>query len=248
MTVFSKKSSILVTCPKAMPEYLDGELKALGYSNTQPLDAGVGLTGTMHDCMRLNLWVRTGHRVMFELKRFSATGPDDLYREVRNIAWEELIPKDGYFRVEANIRDTEVNDARFAGLRVKDAVADRFMERFGQRPDSGRDTTGASLFLYWRGRQATLYLDTTGDPLPRRGYRKRPHTAPMQETLAAACVLAADWPSLAAQGGISSHPCAVPALLPSKPHSWPSTAPPACCATISPSCTFWVSTRTPGTF
>jgi len=201
MSLFEKKSNILITCPKAMPEYLEAELRQLGFKETHVLDAGVVVRGTLHDCMRLNLWVRTGHRVLFELKYFDAPGPDQLYREVNRLPWETYMAKDGYFRVDASIRDTEVNDSRFAGLKVKDAVADRFTKEVGERPNSGPETSGVCLFLHWRGRKATLYIDTTGDPLPRRGYRKRPHKAPMQETLAAACVLASDWPRLAAENG-----------------------------------------------
>ncbi len=201
MSIFEKTAPVLVTCPKGLPEYLAGELSSLGFEENILLDAGVEVHTTLADCMRLNLRVRTGHRVLFELARFEARGPDDLYRAVLALPWERYIDRDGYFRVDASIRDTEVNDSRFAALRVKDGVADRFMERFGVRPDSGPETRGISLFLYWREREATLYLDTTGEPLPRRGYRKRPHTAPMQETLAAACVLASGWPELAAKGG-----------------------------------------------
>ncbi|BDQ34052.1 THUMP domain-containing class I SAM-dependent RNA methyltransferase [Pseudodesulfovibrio portus] len=201
MTDFSKKAPILVTCPKGLPEYLQAELTALGFPEGEVLDAGVQVHGSLNDCMRLNLMVRTGHRVLFGLKQFRAFDADELYREAKAIPWEEYIAADGYFRVDAAIRDTTVNDSRFAGLRIKDAVADRFMERQGKRPDSGPDTTGVCLFLHWRENLASLYLDTTGEPLPRRGYRKRPHKAPMQETLAAACILAAGWPELAKRGG-----------------------------------------------
>lgn len=201
MTQFSRKAPILVTCPKGMPEYLHRELATLGYKDAAPLEAGVQTSGSLLDCMRLNLWIRTGHRVLYELKRFRAFDADELYREISTVPWEEYIPVDGYFRVDAAIRDTTVNDSRFAGLRVKDAIADRFMEKFNKRPNSGPETSGVCLFLHWRHNQATIYLDTTGEPLPKRGYRKRPHKAPMQETLAAACILAADWPRIAEQGG-----------------------------------------------
>ncbi|WFS62488.1 THUMP domain-containing protein [Pseudodesulfovibrio thermohalotolerans] len=201
MTKFSDTAPILVTCPRDMPEYLQAELAGLGYEQSTPLDAGVEVRGSLADCMSLNLWVRTGHRVLFELKRFRAFDADELYREAKAIPWEEYIPVDSHFRVDASVRDTTVNDSRFAGLRVKDAVADRFMELFKVRPDSGPDTHGVCLFLHWRENRATLYLDTTGEPLPRRGYRKRPHKAPMQETLAAACILASNWPETARRGG-----------------------------------------------
>lgn len=201
MSIFQSESTILVTCPKGIPEYLEGELQGFGFPHTHPVDAGVMVHGSLTECMSLNLWVRTGHRVLFELKHFKAMGPDELYNQVATIPWEKYIEKDGYFRVDAAIRNTEVNDSRFAGLRVKDAIADYFVNKFSVRPDSGPETTGVCLFLHWRGDEATLYLDTTGEPLTRRGYRKRPHTAPMQETLAAACILAADWPKIAEEGG-----------------------------------------------
>jgi len=201
MTLFTETAPILVTCPKGMAGFLASELTGLGLPGGETLDAGALTRGTLEDCMRLNLHLRTGHRVLRELKRFDAPGPDALYSTARTIDWERYIPVDGYFRVDASIRDTGVTDSRFAAVRVKDAVADRFMDRFGRRPDSGPLTSGVCLFLHWRGSRATLYLDTTGEPLPRRGYRKRPHTAPMQETLAAACVLASGWPDLAAAGG-----------------------------------------------
>ena len=201
MSVFDRTATILVTCPKEMPEYLAGELAALGLPDPHALEAGVETRGTLADCMRLNLWTRTGHRVLFELARMDAPGPDELYDAVSRIDWADYIAPDGYFRVDAVIRDAGVNDSRFAALRVKDAVADQFNARFRRRPDSGPETRGVCLFLHWRGRRATLYLDTTGEPLPRRGYRKRPHKAPMQETLAAACLLAARWPELARKNG-----------------------------------------------
>ena len=94
--------------------------------------------------------VRTGHRVMFGLKQFRAFDADELYREAKTLPWEDYIEKDGYFRVDTAVRDTSVNDPRFAGLRVKDAVADRFMELFNVRPDSGPETNGVCLFLHWR--------------------------------------------------------------------------------------------------
>ncbi len=201
MSIFDEKGAILVTCPKGMPEYLEAELIALGYKETHVLDAGVMVRGSLLDCMRLNLWVRTGHRVLFELKRFSAYGPDDLYEEIYRLPWDEFIDKEGYFRVDSFIREAGVNDSQFASLKVKDAVADYFTEKFGVRPDSGPRTDGVCLFLHWKERRATIYLDTTGEPLPKRGYRKRPHSAPMQETLAAACILAAKWPEIANEGG-----------------------------------------------
>ncbi len=183
---------ILVTCPKGLPPILAGELAALGLPGHE-LAAGVQTKGGMDDCVRLNLRLRTGHRVLLELARFRAPDPDALARELSRIPWEDIIPADGHLTVDGSVKNEHVRDARFANQKVKDAVVDRILARRGRRPDSGPDPVGAALFLHWRDDAATIYLDTSGTPLPRRGYRKMPHKAPLQETLAAGIVLAAGY-------------------------------------------------------
>jgi putative N6-adenine-specific DNA methylase len=193
MFTLSRTSSILVTCPKGLSQYLETEMQALGY-DTQALDAGVRTSGTLADCMRLNLHLRCGHRVHYRLKRFGAMHPDMVYNETNSLPWEDIMRPDGYVSVHCNVSHPTIRDSRFANVRVKDAIADRFMSKLGRRPDSGPDEgRGVCVFLYWRGKKAELFLDTTGTPLPKRGYRARPHRAPMQETLAAAVIMATGW-------------------------------------------------------
>lgn len=188
----SSESLILATCPKGVSPWLAKEMERLGYGANE-LKAGVETEGTLFDCMLLNLRLSMAHRVLFRLAAFAAEEPDVLYKRARAIPWERYFSPDGYFTVSASIQTDIVNDSRYAGLLVKDAVVDRFREKTGRRPDSGGETTGASVFLFWRGTQAVIYIDTTGEPLSRRGYRKIPGKAPMQETLAAACLEASGW-------------------------------------------------------
>lgn len=193
MFTLSRPSQILVSCPKGLAPFVAQEMRALGFA-TEEMAAGVRTTGALHDCLRLNLGLRCGHRVHYRLKRFGAMHPDMLYREVAALPWEEVFAADGYFSVHSSVAHPSIRDTRFPNLRVKDAVADRFAEKTGRRPDSGPDQAGGVvLFLYWHGPKAELYLDSSGPPLPRRGYRLRPHSAPMQETLAAAVLRAAGW-------------------------------------------------------
>ncbi|WP_147819951.1 THUMP domain-containing class I SAM-dependent RNA methyltransferase [Salidesulfovibrio onnuriiensis] len=202
MSMINEPTTILATCPLGMAPYLEAELHELGYRETKQLESGVLTRGGLADCMRLNLHLRTAHRVLLELKYFTAADADGLYRTVSRMAWEEIMDVDGYLSVSSSVRNDTVNDSRFANVRIKDGVVDRFMGEFGRRPDSGPDQgRGVCLFLHWRGDEATLYLDTSGEPLAKRGYRKMPHKAPMQETLAAACILASDWRERAGQGG-----------------------------------------------
>jgi putative N6-adenine-specific DNA methylase len=184
---------ILVTCPKGMSPWLAAEMGELGHKADEQA-AGVRTTGGLQDCMRLALHSRIGHRVHYRLKRFGALHPDMVYREVNAIPWEEIFDPDGYLCVHSSVSHPTIRDSRFPNLKVKDAVVDRFAEATGRRPDSGPDESGGvTLFLYWRGKKAELYLDTTGTPLPKRGYRIQPHSAPMQETLAAAVIRATGW-------------------------------------------------------
>jgi putative N6-adenine-specific DNA methylase len=140
--------------------------------------------------MRLNLVLRTGHRVLFELARFRAEDPVALGDELSRLPWEDIIPVDGHLTVDSSVQNDHVRDGRFANQKAKDAIVDRILEQEGRRPNSGPDPIGACVFLHWRGSEVIVYLDTTGVPLSRRGYRKMPHKAPLQETLAAAVVLA----------------------------------------------------------
>jgi putative N6-adenine-specific DNA methylase len=189
MSLPAQKRPILVTCPKALPPFLAREMAALGLPGRE-LAAGVLTEGDMLDCMTLNLHLRTGHRVLLELARLHAPDPNALASELGRLPWEDIIPADGHLTVDSSVQNEHVRDSRFANQKAKDAIVDRILSRKGRRPDSGPDPVGACVFLHWREDALTVYLDTTGAPLARRGYRKMPHKAPLQETLAAGIVLA----------------------------------------------------------
>ncbi|HBR05771.1 MAG TPA: RNA methyltransferase [Desulfovibrio sp.] len=201
MNPWKDETTLLVTCPKALPVYLAEEMRNLGMDGVRELVSGVECRGTLSDCLKLNLEIRTGHRVLYELARFRASGPDELYAGVAKIPWEELIPADGYVSVSSALRTEAVRDSRFANLKLKDALVDRVAAKKGRRPDSGPNQDRTCVFLYWQGSDAAVYLDATGDSLSRRGWRTMPGKAPLQETLAAGMLLAAGWPGIAAQGG-----------------------------------------------
>jgi len=187
------KSKILITCPKGMPPFLKQELCDLHFPVLSENIAGVETEGDLDDTMYLNLLLRTGHRVLFVLKEFTARNADELYRSVLDIAWEQHIPEDGYLCITSSVDNPTIKDSRFASLKCKDAIVDRIKEKSGKRPDSGPERDRSVVHLYWKDDRCSVYLDTTGEPLSRRGYRKIPLGAPMQETLAGAVVLATGW-------------------------------------------------------
>lgn len=186
---FTLRRPILVTCPKELSQILSQEIEALGYTVRAVYPAAVEVEGSLTDAMRLNIYLRTAHRVQFLLDSFQAESPDTLYRKVLDIAWEEYLFSDGYVSVRSFVETEAVNDSRFANQRLKDGIVDRMRQKTGQRPNSGPDTSRSVVFLHWRQEQCQVWLDTSGEPLNRRNYRKQPHGAPMQETLAAGVIL-----------------------------------------------------------
>lgn len=193
MSDFSASSAILATTNMFMAPMLRVELERMGFPVLRELPHGVETEGTMLDAIRLNRTLRTAHRVMYRLGTFKAFNPDILYKEIKRVNWPSWLKPDGYFRVDSAVRHPSVRDTRFANLRVKDAIVDRMREEYGQRPDSGSEHKGASVFVFWSDREGAVYLDTSGEPLSRRGYRVRPFGAPMQETLAAAVLIQTGW-------------------------------------------------------
>jgi putative N6-adenine-specific DNA methylase len=187
------KSSIIITCAKGITPYLKEEVLSLGLPILAESVSSMETEGTMAEAMQMNLSFRTGHRVLFLLQEFDARNPDELYAQVAKMAWENLIPEDGYLCVTSSVANPTVKDSRFANVKCKDAIVDRIKKKCGRRPDSGPERRGVVIDLYWKGDECRIYLDTSGEPLSRRGYRKIPLQAPMQETLAAAVIRATGW-------------------------------------------------------
>ncbi len=184
-----KRLTRITTSPRVTP-YLREEIEALGFEVQSEDHAGVHIGATFEDCMKLNLQLRTGLHVMWLLKKFRCPSPKALYTHAASFPWEELISNDAYFSISSNVDNPKVNNSMYPNLVLKDAIADRMTKQTGARPDSGSDRSHIVINLYWRGDQAWIYLNTTGRRLADRGYRRMPHSAPMQETLAAAVVMA----------------------------------------------------------
>ncbi|QDV92058.1 Ribosomal RNA large subunit methyltransferase L [Phycisphaerae bacterium RAS2] len=188
-----EKREIRVTCALLIPPYLRAEIETLGYQLIDEGRAYVELFGTLRDAMRLNLHLRTAQHVLCLLNRFDCDGPDQLYRAVNALPWETIVAADGYLTVSSSVNHPTINSWAFASLKVKDAIVDRIADKLGRRPDSGPDRRGVVVHLEWHGDQAAVYLNTSGNKLSDRGYRRIPHKAPMAETLAAAVLMAAGY-------------------------------------------------------
>lgn len=184
---------IIISCAKQLSRWTEIEVRDLGYTPIDVTENTVVIRGAMRDMMKLNLQLRTAHRVLVPLLRTTCRNIRDLYEAVRSIDWENLLEADGYFSVSSIVHNYTIRDTRIPSLYTKDAIADRMREKCQRRPDSGGENVGAAVFVYWEKDEAIIYLDTSGEPLSKRGYRKIPGSAPMQETLAAACIMAMKW-------------------------------------------------------
>ena len=193
MQIFNTESRIIVTCSNRLSIYLEQEIKKLGYTPLRIFKTGVELSGTLQDCIRLNLHLRCASQVLFSLKEFRAVNADDVYKVLLDVDWENIIPADGYFSISSNVSNETITNNLFANVKVKDAIADRFREKTGSRPDSGAVLNGAVIHLYWKEEAAEIFLDTSGETLSKHGYRKVPGKAPMLESLAAGVVYATNW-------------------------------------------------------
>ena len=184
----NNEATILITCAPSLEGYLEAEVEGLGYSVNSSHHGGVEITGTLEDCMRLNLHLRTAYNVLYLLRKFKCLQPDQLYYNVSQIAWEDMIPVDEYISIVTRVNTPSIDNTMYAGVKVKDAIVDRIMQETGKRPNSGKERNNLVFNLYWKDDRAWLYLNTSGKKLSDRNYRKIPFIAPMRESLAAAVV------------------------------------------------------------
>lgn len=193
MEVFNTSSRIVVTCNKRLAPYLVQEVEELGFSVKRSFSTGLELEGTVNDCIVLNLNLRTASQVLYSLKRFNAERPEELYDELVQVAWEELIDFAGYFSITSNVDNEFIRTPLFANVKVKDAIVDRIRSKVNVRPDSGPLTNKTVIHLHWRNNEAEIFIDTSGEVISKHGYRKLPGKAPMLEALAAGTIMATRW-------------------------------------------------------
>ncbi|MBM4154882.1 MAG: class I SAM-dependent RNA methyltransferase [Lentisphaerae bacterium] len=188
------EAPILVTCPRGLAPVLAAEIESLGVPVLATHETAVETAGPLSLCPRLNLHLRTGHRVLWRLRSFGAASAADVYRGCSALPWEDVLLPEHPITVRASSDAPDAGpDGRLAALKCKDAIADRMRERCGRRPDSGPEPRGACVFVLWRAGDCRVFLDTSGVPLSFRGYRRLTVAAPMRESLAAGVLLASGW-------------------------------------------------------
>ena len=205
---------LFVPCAAGVESFLAYEvaqITGLPASDIQTLRGGVQLEASWRAALQLNLHSRLGMRVLIQLAHQPYASEDDIYNAASAVAWEMWFTSKQSFRVEITAQHSPLKSLNFATLRVKDAVADRFRDKSGVRPDVDTQRPDVRIHAHLTDKMLTLYLDTTGEPLFKRGWREDKGDAPLKETLAAAMLAASGWsmPILTASG---ETPPAVPSV------------------------------------
>ena len=192
---FDTSQKILVTHALHTEHALREELNQLGYKVIGRDRLNVSVNGTLKDTIQLNLKLRTAHRVLFHLYTFKAFDLGRLYKKIKGYDWTDVIPLDGYFSINSYCNQKGIRDNRIVNLKVKDAIADQFMEAKGTRPDSGKDNSQLAFFVYWVDNTCSVYIDTSGESIAKHGYRLEGWKAPLSEALAASIIVNTGWDS-----------------------------------------------------
>lgn len=191
---FNQQSSLVVTCAMGLTEFLSEELKALGFQVTGFSKNHVITAGNLMDCLRLNMSLRTAYRVNYELISAPCFSQQELKTLLMKFRWEEVTDAGGHLFFKSFSNHPTIRNSMFLNQLAKDAVVDYFKTKSGKRPDAGKlNDRSVSLFVHWSDNFLKVYLDTTGISLDKRGYRLEGLYAPMQETLAAALIMASGW-------------------------------------------------------
>jgi putative N6-adenine-specific DNA methylase len=193
MFAYQRDGRFFAFVARGLEEPAMDELRELGARDVEAGPSGIHFRHDAAGLYRVTYCSRLVSRVLAPLAEFSCFSEDALYEAARAVPWEDLIAVDRTFAVFANVRGSRVSHSRFAALRVKDAVADRFRDRCGRRPDVDAEDADVWIHLSLRDDRALLSLDASGGSLHRRGYRRKTVAAPLQETLAAALVRLSGW-------------------------------------------------------
>ena len=187
---------LFLPCAAGVEGFLADEVHALTGLAGQDLltgRGGVQVRASWRDALRLNLHSRLAQRVLVELSHTPYRNENDLYQAASGIAWEIWFTTRQTFKIEVTAQHSPLQSLNFAALKVKDAVADRFRNKGGERPSVETRWPDVRIHLHLTTDTATLYIDTSGEPLFKRGWREDKGDAPLKETLAAAMIAASGW-------------------------------------------------------
>lgn len=185
--------SFFATVPRGLEALAAEELAGFGARAVAVVPGGVAFEGERETCYRANLWSRLASRILWRVGRFGYETADDLYAAAGTIDWPGFFPLERSLRVKVTAQKSPLKSLEFATLRVKDSICDVFRKACGARPDVDRANPDVRVHVYLEGTQGVFYLDTSGEALFRRGWRRDAGEAPLRENLAAGLIRLSGW-------------------------------------------------------
>lgn len=176
-----------------LEEVLANELKAIGGKNIEIHRRGVSFWGNKEVLYKANFHSRTATRILMPLKTFTARNEDELYGLSKQFDWSEYMDLSQKFVVDSTVNSSTFTHSHFAALRVKDAIADFFRDKYGRRPFVDPTNPQIRIHIHIAEQECTLLLDSSGESLHKRGYRIHQSTANLNEILAAGLILLSGW-------------------------------------------------------
>lgn len=180
-------------CPRGLEQTLADELAELGADAIVVGDAGVAFSGDLPLCYRINLMSRIASRVLWQVAKTNYGSEEDVYKVVLALPWPEWFEVNRTIAVSVNARKCPLKSLDFVTLRIKDAVCDRFRSSGGARPNVDTREPDVRIFAFLDEFAVTVYLDTSGEALFRRGTRAATTEAPLKENLAAGILRLIGW-------------------------------------------------------
>lgn len=180
-------------CPRGLEKLLADELAALGADNVRATEGGAGFSGDWALCYRANLHSRLASRVLWRVAASHYRSEQDIYDAAYALPWEKWFDVSRTIRVKVAAIKSPLKSLEFATLRIKDAVCDKFRKVRGERPSVDTREPDIRVHAFLEGQAMALYVDTSGDPLFKRGVRLYTNIAPIRENLAAGILMLAGW-------------------------------------------------------
>ncbi|WP_439858932.1 bifunctional 23S rRNA (guanine(2069)-N(7))-methyltransferase RlmK/23S rRNA (guanine(2445)-N(2))-methyltransferase RlmL [Pseudomonas sp. MBLB4136] len=210
----SDRYELFLTCPKGLEGLLLEEASQLGLEEAREQTSAIRGEADLESAYRLCLWSRLANRVLLVLGRFAVQDAESLYQGVLAVDWFEHLEPGGSLAVEFSGHGSGIDNTHFGALKVKDAIVDKLRQADGTRPSIDKLNPDLRVHLRLERGEAILSLDLSGHSLHQRGYRLQQGAAPLKENLAAAVLIRAGWPRIAAQGGALADPmCGVGTFL-----------------------------------
>ena len=191
--LYEKESQYFAQVAESIKDIAVKELKELGAYDLKQVFRGIWFKASKKDFYRINYFSRLVSRILAPLVSFESNDKDDLYKAAKKVRWEEFLTPKKTFSIVANVSESDITHSNFAGLRVKDAIADYFRDRTNKRPSVDAKEPYIIINLHLHKNRATLSIDASGGPLHKRGYREESVSAPMQETVAASIISLSKW-------------------------------------------------------